>query len=144
MRRWGTVLSLALLFPIDQISAQEQSAGRTSSCLPTWVTATSTLATLRRYVTSTDSFDVRLRKVLGLSNLRPNQISYVSDPAVCSSAVQALNRRFATGRKTRRVHVWRIGTRYMVEDPADALSMGYRTISIFDSAWVYRGGYAPN
>jgi hypothetical protein len=58
--------------------------------------------------------------------------------------VQALNHRFATRRKARRVHVWRIGTRYMVEDTVDALPMGYRAISIFDSAWVYRGGYASN
>src|SRR4051812_41444696 len=74
---------------------------------------------LKDYVTSTDSFTVRVRNSLGITGTSANKISYNTNSTTCKSAVTALNNHSGTPGRVRTVYVWAVGSNYAVEDPTD-------------------------
>src|SRR4051812_2215248 len=67
-------LAVAMLAPIPVASAQK------TPCRPADYLAARTVSALKDYVTSSDSFSVKLGKALGLRGMNPNKIRYSTDP----------------------------------------------------------------
>ena len=113
-------------------------------CRPADSTSATTTRVLKDYVTSTDSFTVRMRNGLGIAGTPANKISYNTTSATCRSAATALNAHFGTPGVARTVYVWLIGSNYAVEDPANQQTGAYRAVYLFTSKWVFKSSWAPN
>jgi hypothetical protein len=117
---------------------------RAQGCRPEDSTSATTTKVLKDYVTSTDSFTVRMRNGIGIAGTPANQISYNPRSATCRSAVTALNAHFGTPGVARTVYVWLVGSNYVVEDPANQQTGAYRAVYLFTSKWVFKGSWGPN
>jgi hypothetical protein len=137
--RWKALTVSAVILGLTGAAHAQSSA-----CRPPDVESSRTTSTLKDYVTSTDSFTIRLQNALGITGTPVNKISYSTDPRTCSSAVTALNSRFKTPGLARSVYVWIVGGSYAVEDPSDQLPGGYRAIILFTSKWAFKSAWAPN
>lgn len=144
-RRTLSELSVVILLVATATVGSSQGAqAQASACRAADDISERTTSLLKSYVTSTDSFSVRLRNTLGLTGTASNKISYSTDSRTCSSAVSALNTRFATPGRARTVYVWKVGTNFAVEDPSDQLPEGYRSVLFFTSKWAFKNAWAPN
>jgi hypothetical protein len=104
-----------------------------------------TVRDFKNMLSSTDSFQVRLRTSLGIAGTAANKVSYNTTASICNSAASALNTRSGTPGRARNVYVWKIGNFYAVEDPADqSPAFSYRGLILYTSQWVFRSAYATN
>lgn len=113
------------------------------ACRPADSTSARTTRDLKAYVTSSDSFTVRLRNSLGIAGTPANKISYATDSKTCNSAVTALNTHSGTPGRSRQVYVWKVGSDFAVEDPSDNDPGSYRAVIFFTSKWVFKSSWAP-
>jgi hypothetical protein len=140
----GWIHRTAVLVLVATCSLTLSGLAQTTSCRPADSLSSRTTAELKDYVTSSDSFTVKLRNTLGITGTNANKISYNTNSTICTSAVTALNTRSGTPGRARRVYVWVVGSNYAVEDPADEDPSGYRVVSLFTSKWIFKSGWAPN
>lgn len=103
-------------------------------------TVSRTLAELREDVTSTDPMTRGLLDSLKLSATRANQVSYITDEKTCAKAVTALNALW-NKQTSGQVHVYKVGSDYLVEDPTLDQGADYRGLQVFDRQWVYKSTF---
>ena len=139
-----SVAWVSVVFLVVLLSSTHDAEAQSSSCRPPDAISDETGALLKRYVTSSDSFDVKMRNALGIAGTQAKKISYSTNAGTCSSAVTALNALENTPGRARQVYVWNVGTNFAVWDPANQLSQGYRAITLFTSKWAFKSNWAPN
>ncbi|MEO5588553.1 MAG: hypothetical protein ABIS03_03115 [Gemmatimonadaceae bacterium] len=86
----------------------------------------------RSLMRRTDSIAEQTLEVYRVPRVRPQEILPVTDPVVCSRAAIAYNRAVGENSSDRKVHILRVGNRYVVMDPAFKAS-GHRRAVTFDS-----------
>ena len=143
-RTLNSVASITVLLVPALLNFTQSAEAQSSACRPPDAISDQTTSLLKNYVTSTDSFTVRIRNSLGIAGTPTNKIAYSTDSRTCTSAVTALNNRFNTPGRARKVYVWNVGTNNAVWDPADQLPGGYRSILLFTSKWAFKSAWAPN
>jgi hypothetical protein len=126
------------------LNCWQAAAAQSTSCRPTDDLAARTVDLLRDYVTSTDSFSVKMAKALHITGTNPNRILYSTDSKTCRAAVRALNKRFGTPGRPGSVYVWIVGRNYAVEDADQQSGMSYRAVLFFTRKWEFKSGWAPN
>ena len=131
------VLAMALVFG-------SRGMAQSSSCRPADSLSARTTSQLKDYVTSSDSFTVRLRNGLGITGTSANKISYNTNSKTCAAAVTALNTHSGTPGRARTVYVWTVGNNFALEDPTDEDPGSYRAVFFFSSKWLFKSSWAPN
>lgn len=80
----------------------------------------------------TDSIAETTLAAYRVTRVKPQQIMPVTDPVVCGRAAMAYNRAVGEKSSHRKVHILRVGDRYIVMDPTFKAS-GYHRAVTFDS-----------
>jgi len=114
------------------------------TCRPADALSARTVTDFKSLLSSSDSFDARIRTSLGIAGTGVNKVSYVTTANTCKSAAAALNVYSATPGRARSVYVWELGNFYAVEDPADQEPGSYRALVLYTSTWAFKSAYAPN
>ena len=117
---WWAVLALALCSPAAGLTQTS------SACRPSDGESAQILAWVQGIVTGTDSASIRQRLLMQLPSVSASQISYVTDTKICSKMVTSYTARVgyqqpASGpgqTPSGRLHVVKVGTTYLVSDPA--------------------------
>jgi len=86
----------------------------------------------RSLVRRTDKVAARFLDVYGVSRVRMVDVRGVSDPVVCHRAAVAYGRVVRHHDPDRKVHILRVGNRYIVMDPEYVVENRHRAVT-FDS-----------
>lgn len=132
------------VLPLAAILSFPGSSSAQSSCRPADSLSARTVRDFKSMLSSTDSFQVRIRTSLGIAGTAASKVSYNTTASICNSAASALNTYSGTPGQARNVYVWKIGNFYAVEDPADQNPGSYRALVLYTSKWVFRSTFAPN
>ena len=81
-----------------------------------------------------DALAERTLSVYKVARVKAKDVRPVSDPATCTRAANAYTQVVHDSSSSRRVHVLRVGDRYIVRDP-DYLVDGYHRAITFDSTF---------
>jgi hypothetical protein len=102
------------------------------------------LEAVTRYATAISGDDAGVRQAVNLPNVAANQIALVQSDSLCAVASAA----YQTGRRgtgqgySGRVYVVKVGTYYVVLDPAYYLTTpGVYIVDVFSPQWVRVGGF---
>lgn len=131
-------LALALLCGLTGTGSAQ------SNCRAADPLSARTVTDFKNLLSSSDSFDVRIRTSLGIAGTAASKVSYVTTASTCNSAASALNVYSATPGRARSVYVWKLGNFYAVEDPSDQNPGSYRALVLYTSKWAFKSAYAPN
>lgn len=83
-----------------------------------------------------DSSAVKTLAVYRVARVRPFEVRPVSDPVVCERAAMAYGQAVNDRSSDRKVHILRVGDRYIVMDP-EYLPDDYRRAVTFDSTFTH-------
>ena len=113
-----------------------------NACAPVDEVGRSLLTYIRTLVVATDTLpDERnaTRIAYELPRLDPDSVTLVTDPAICSIAAAAYTSAVNEDHESanqRRVHVVRVGSRYVVEDPYTPARVGeWHVWAVFTDRW---------
>ena len=134
-----TILALAACAATVGATSNE-STGTAVACRPIDSTVTRTVAELKEDVTSTDPTTRGLLDSLRITATRANDVSYVTDEKICTKAVTALNTLWQK-QTSGQVHVYKVGTDYLVEDPTLDQNAEFRGLQVFDRRWAYKSTF---
>jgi hypothetical protein len=118
--------------PISRVRAQEL------VCRAPDEVAQRTLVELRELVTSTDTRKSGYRDSVRIPATTPEQVHLVADEALCREALVAFNKLWQTPGRLRKVAVYKVGERFLVEDPDHGQDSEYRGLQVFDMLWRYQ------
>lgn len=83
----------------------------------------------------TDSLAERTLAVYNVTRVKPRDVRPVSDPVLCERAAVAYGRAIQDEEPDRKVHILRVGERYIVMDP-DFIPDRYHRAVTFDSTFT--------
>jgi hypothetical protein len=136
MGRCGTALVMLALgaFARPAVPANAQ----VSVCRAPDDLSARTLNWLRETVSSSDSTDAAYRDSVRIPATGPDQVRLVVDEALCRRALEAFNDLWSTPAVERRMTVYQVGRRYVVEDPDHNPGGEYRGLQVFHASWRYQ------
>lgn len=130
------LLLLDLLF--FGLSVVSQSATAQSACLPADSISTARLQWLDSLATRVDSEYVANRQWLNIPKTTSAQVTPITTTNTCASARTAVNTIAGTPGRVARVYLYKLGTRYAVEDPSLLGVQGdYRPVHFSSFAFSY-------
>ena len=112
--------------------------GSNPVCRPPDDLSARTLRQLGGVAGSSDSVEPAYRDSVHIPRTAEDRVRLVADEAICRRALRAFNEYLRTPDAHRRVAVYQVGPRYLVEDPDYEPGGKYRGLPIFDNAWRYQ------
>jgi len=82
-----------------------------------------------------DTTSAKTLSVYNVERVKPHQVMPITDPAVCERAAVAYGRAFNEASLDRKVHILRVGNRYIVMDPEYRPDDYHRAVT-FDSSFT--------
>jgi hypothetical protein len=82
-----------------------------------------------------DKIAARFLAVYNVPRVSPLQVRPISNPAICRRAAIAYAKVIHEGTKARKVHILRVGQRYIVMDPDYVVEKHHRAVT-FDSTFT--------
>lgn len=109
-----------------------------SACLPADSITVVRLRWLDSLATRMDSEYVANRQLLNIPQTTSPNVKLITTNGTCGSARTAVNAVVGTPGRVTRVHLYKLGNRYAVEDPGLLGIKGdYRPVHFFSSGFVY-------
>ena len=138
---WLGVTAMASCAPA---AAATRAPTTAPACRPADATANRTIDELKEDVVSTDPTTRGLLDSLKITATRASDVAYVTDEKTCAKAVTALRTLWAGRSTSDQVHVYKVGTDFLVEDPSLDQGADFRGLQVFDRRWVYKSTFLTN
>jgi hypothetical protein len=87
---------------------------------------------------SSDSVETAYRDSVRIPRTSHDDVRLVADEEICRRALGAFNELWSTPAVRRRLSVYQVGPRYLVEDPDHEPGGEYRGLQVFDAARRYQ------